>query len=75
MHWRNNLMMGENFTNILFSVTTNTNYTSSDYNGFRPNLNVATSFQWDLSAVRRHVRPTGTGPQSDTHYAQLRHVG
>jgi hypothetical protein len=46
MHWRNNLMMGENFTNILFSVTTNTNYTSSDYNGFRPNPNVATSFQW-----------------------------
>jgi hypothetical protein len=47
MHWRNNLFMGENFTPILFSVTTNTNYTSSDYNGFRPNPGAATSFQWN----------------------------
>jgi hypothetical protein len=30
-------LLGENFTPIVFSVTTNTNYTSSDYNGFRPN--------------------------------------
>jgi hypothetical protein len=47
MHWRNNLFMGENSTNVLFSVTTNTNYTSSDYNGFLPNPSVPTSFQWN----------------------------
>ena len=37
MHWRNNLMLGQNSSPAIFSVTTNTNYTSSDYNGFRPN--------------------------------------
>lgn len=47
MHWRNNLIMGENFTPTVFSVTTNTNYTSSDYNGFRPNPGAATSFSWN----------------------------
>ncbi len=36
-HWRNNLIMGQNSGPTIFSVTTNTNYTSSDYNGFRPN--------------------------------------
>src|SRR4030095_16523252 len=47
MHWRNNLMLGENFMPTIFSVVTNTNYTSSGYNGFRPNPNAATSFQWN----------------------------
>jgi hypothetical protein len=46
MHWRNNVMLGEGFTDRIFSVSTNTNYTSSDYNGFRPNPGVATSFRW-----------------------------
>jgi hypothetical protein len=46
MHWRNNLMLGEGSTDRIFSVSTNTNYTSSDYNGFRPNPGVATSFRW-----------------------------
>ena len=34
-HWRNNLMLGQNASTSVFSVTTNTNYSSSDYNGFR----------------------------------------
>ena len=34
-HWRNNLMFGQNSNPTIFSITTNTNYTSSDYNGFR----------------------------------------
>jgi hypothetical protein len=46
MHWRNNLMLGERFTDRIFSVSTNTNYTSSDYNGFRVNPGAATSFRW-----------------------------
>ncbi|HVG71573.1 MAG TPA: hypothetical protein VM819_11715 [Vicinamibacterales bacterium] len=45
-HWRNNLMLGENALPAIFSVTTFTNYTSSDYNGFRPNAGAATSFEW-----------------------------
>jgi hypothetical protein len=46
-HWRNNLMLGENSAPAIFSVTTYTNYSSSDYNGFRPNPGAAYSFQWN----------------------------
>ena len=47
VHWRNNLMLGENSAPPIFSVNTNTNYSSSDYNGFRPNPEAAYSFQWN----------------------------
>jgi hypothetical protein len=46
-HWRNNLFLGENSAPSIFSVTTYTNYSSSDYNGFRPNPGAAVSFQWN----------------------------
>ncbi len=46
-HWRNNLMLGENSSPAIFSVNTYTNYSSSDYNGFRPNAGAAYSFQWN----------------------------
>jgi hypothetical protein len=45
-HWRNNLILGENALPAIFNVTTFTQYTSSDYNGFRPNEGVAASFRW-----------------------------
>jgi hypothetical protein len=47
VHWRNNLMLGENSAPAIFSVSTNTNYSSSDYNGFRPNPGAEFSFQWN----------------------------
>lgn len=47
VHWRNNLMLGENSAPAIFSVNTNTNYSSSDYNGFRANPGAAYSFQWN----------------------------
>ena len=47
VHWRNNLMLGENSAPAIFSVNTNTNYSTSDYNGFRPNPGAAFSFQWN----------------------------
>jgi len=47
VHWRNNLMLGENSAPPIFSVNTNTNYSSSDYNGFRLNPGAAYSFQWN----------------------------
>jgi hypothetical protein len=34
----------------VFAITTYTNYTSSDYNGFRPNAGVADSFEWNTPA-------------------------
>jgi hypothetical protein len=49
-HWRNNLMLGENSAPAIFSVNTNTNYSSSDYNGFRPNPGASVSYQWNSPA-------------------------
>jgi hypothetical protein len=46
VHWRNNLMLGENALAAIFTVNTNTNYSSSDYNGFRPNPGTE-AFQWN----------------------------
>jgi hypothetical protein len=46
VHWRNNLFLGENTAPAIFAVTTFTSYSSSDYNGFRPNPDAGTSFQW-----------------------------
>jgi hypothetical protein len=45
-HWMNNLMLGENVQPAIFAVNTYTNYTSSDYNGFRVNPGAAASFEW-----------------------------
>jgi hypothetical protein len=65
-HWRNNLVLGENAAPEIFNVTTFTSYTSSDYNGFRPNAGVAASFRW--SAPRPGVR---ADYNSFGHTAQL----
>ena len=46
VHWKNNLMLGQNSQPAIFAVTTYTNYSSSDYNGFRPNSDADYSFQW-----------------------------
>jgi hypothetical protein len=59
-HWRNNLMLGQNSNPTIFSVATNTNYTSSDYNGFRPNPGAAVSFRW--SSPPFAVAMDGPGP-------------
>ena len=60
-HWRNNLMLGENALPAIFSVTTFTNYTSSDYNGFRPNTDAKTSFEWSSPASTVTADFTGPG--------------
>jgi hypothetical protein len=54
-HWRNNLILGQNAAAgfngvgepVLFSITTNTNYTSSDYNGFGPMPGAQVNFGWN----------------------------
>ena len=50
MHWRNNLMLGQNSAPAIFSVNTFTSYTSSDYNGFRPNPGAKSAFEWSAPA-------------------------
>lgn len=48
-HWRNNLMLGQDNAPPIFSVNTSTAYSSSDYNGFRPNPGAAVSFRWNVA--------------------------
>ena len=51
IHWRNNLMLGQNSAPAIFRVNTFTSYTSSDYNGFRVNPGAATAFEWNTPAA------------------------
>jgi hypothetical protein len=46
VHYRNNLILGVDDGAPVFSVESNTNYTSSDYNGFRPNPGAPIAFAW-----------------------------
>lgn len=48
--YRNNLILAQGAFDPVFAVTTYTNYSSSDYNGFRPNPNTADSFEWNSPA-------------------------
>ena len=57
-HWRNNLILGQGTAPAIFSVTTSTPYSSSDYNGFRPNPGATYSFQWN---VQRDEQPAARG--------------
>jgi hypothetical protein len=47
LHWRNNLMMASNAAVAVFSVNSNTTYSTSDYNGFRMNQAAEFSFAWN----------------------------
>ena len=59
-HFRNNLILAQNAfggfgpadgsSPAVFGFTTYTNYTSSDYNGFSPNPNSPSAFQWNSPA-------------------------
>jgi len=51
--YRNNLILAQGAFDPVFAVTTYTNYTNSDYNGFRPNPNVADSFEWNTPPFDR----------------------
>jgi hypothetical protein len=47
LHFRNNLILGQGAWPEIFTVDTFTNYSSSDYNGFRPNPGQAAAFGWN----------------------------
>ena len=51
IHWRNNLMLGQNSAPAILSVNTFTSYTSSDYNGFRVNPGAKTVVSVERAAV------------------------
>jgi hypothetical protein len=46
-HFRNNLILGQGAYPEVLTLDTFTNYSSSDYNGFRPNPGAAQSFVWN----------------------------
>jgi len=46
-YFRNNLILAQGAMQPVFAITTYTNYTNSDYNGFRPNPDAADSFEWN----------------------------
>ena len=66
IHWRNNLMLGQNAASAILSVNTFTSYTSSDYNGFRVNPGGKSGFEWAAPAAGVVADFTGPG-----HDAQL----
>ncbi len=47
VHLRNNLLLGQGTTPRVLSMDTYTNYSSSDYNGFRPNPESKEAFAWN----------------------------
>ena len=51
LHFLNNLFLGDERPVPVFSVRTFTNYSTSDYNGFRPNTNGETAFSWNSPAL------------------------
>ena len=61
VHWRNNLMLGEDAAAAILSVNTFTSYSSSDYNGFRPNPGVKTAFEWNSPPAGVIADFTGPG--------------
>ena len=75
MHWRNNLMLGQNAAPAILSVTTFTNYTSSDYNGFRPNPGAKAAFQWSAPPPGVRADFTGPGHTAALQSTQLRDAG
>jgi len=50
VHFRNNLILGQGAWPEIFTMDTFTNYSSSDYNGFRPNPGSASAFVWNSPA-------------------------
>jgi hypothetical protein len=47
VHFRNNLILGDGYADPVINLRTSTNYSTSDYNGFRPNPGVADAFEWN----------------------------
>lgn len=58
--YRNNLILAQGAFDPVFANTTYTNYTNSDYNGFRPNPGVADSFEWNSPPFEKTADFAGT---------------
>jgi hypothetical protein len=73
VHFRNNLILADGWSAPVFALRTFTNYSSSDFNGFRPNPGAEYAFEWDSP-------PFGTaadygGTLLTRHFASLEDYG
>jgi hypothetical protein len=66
VHYRNNLIIGADDGTEIFSVESNTNYSSSDYNGFRPNPGAPFAFAWSTPPFEISARFPGEAGALDT---------
>jgi hypothetical protein len=72
VHYRNNLILGKSETLETFAVETNTNYSSSDYNGFRPNEGAEFSFEWSSPPLSMRANfPGEPGTRSTQQQSQF----
>jgi hypothetical protein len=72
VHYRNNLILGRSETPETFAVETNTNYSSSDYNGFRPNEGAEFSFEWSTPPLSMRANfPGEAGTLSTQQQSQF----
>ena len=69
VHFRNNLVIGDGWADTLFAFTTSTAYSTSDYNGYRPNPGARIAFAW--TAPRDGVRADFKGPLVKREFASL----
>ncbi|HSP69813.1 MAG TPA: right-handed parallel beta-helix repeat-containing protein [Bryobacteraceae bacterium] len=72
VHFRNNLILGKSETLETFAIESNTNYSDSDYNGFRPNERAEFSFEWSTPPFStRAIFPGEMGKLGTQQQAQL----
>ena len=72
VHFRNNLILGKSDTLETFAIESNTNYSDSDYNGFRPNEGAQFSFEWSTPPLAtRAIFPGEMGKLGTQQQAQL----
>ncbi|OGT83987.1 MAG: hypothetical protein A3G96_05510 [Gammaproteobacteria bacterium RIFCSPLOWO2_12_FULL_52_10] len=76
VHLRNNLLLGQGTAPRLLSLDTFTNYSSSDYNGFRPNPESQEAFAWNSPPFEevRNFYPAHRDPLQNTHIALTQRV-
>jgi len=70
VHFLNNLILGDGFADPVLNLRTYTNYSTSDYNGFRPNPGVEDAFEWNSPAFE--VAADYQGQQMTRKFKSLR---
>lgn len=70
VHFRNNLILGDGYADPVLNLRTFTNYSTSDYNGFRPNLRVADAFEWNSPPFEEAA--DYKAPQTTRHFKSLK---